>query len=58
MKTMKRLQSFISLIFKTLFHLSDKKQQINLINQFNIIQSYSRQKSPSLSIDNNFSDLH
>jgi len=30
----KRHQLFISLIFKTQFHLSKKYQQINLINQF------------------------
>jgi len=49
-------QSFISLIFKTLTYRI--KQQINLINQFNIIQSHNHQNSKDSVIVNKFSDLH
>jgi len=40
----KRQQLFISEISKTLCNLSNKIK-INLINQFNIIQSHNRQNS-------------
>ena len=38
----KRQQTFICLILETWFHLSNK---INLISQFNIIQSHNHQNS-------------